>query len=134
MKQDNWIANIHQEATELIEFLHFKSMAIDFFRLPPQSRVKIASDHGSTKKSKKTHPILGIGNRKTANGREEVVVQSQSGCDGHENRHAETPLSGSDKDGKQISQDDGSYREGSVVAKEFSNENNSRQGYCIPAK
>ena len=62
-------------------------------------RGKMAGHDRCNQKSKECHPVLWIGNREFADRRQEVVVVSKRGCDGHEHGNREAPDSRNDQDG-----------------------------------
>src|SRR5437879_3087189 len=107
IQQLDHISRTKQLLAECIQFLDFAPAPVSVVCLLLCPRGKMAGHDRRNQKSKECHPVLWIGNREFADRRQEVVVISERGCDGHEHGNRETPDSRNDQDGKEKCECDG---------------------------
>ena len=78
IQQLHHVAGFEEIPAEGVQLLDVPLSRGGFLRLLPRARCQVAADDSHSEKRDQRHPVLRIGNRKSANRRKEIVVESQS--------------------------------------------------------
>ena len=102
----NHVAGFEKALAESVELFDFAAALRGMLGLLTSTSGKMARKHGNDEKSEERDPILGIGDGKSAHGRQEVEIEREHGHDGHKHGNGNAPYGGNGQNGEQKSERD----------------------------
>ncbi len=94
VEQLDYVAGFEQALAEGIEFFDFTAALRGVFGFLAGASGKMAGQHGDHQKSEERDPILRVGDRESADWRQEIIVEREHCHYGHENRNGDAPYGG----------------------------------------